>query len=46
MVNEKKAERKEEGHWLFRAVHLDFSQKDVKIVHMNLYAIRLSEGEW
>jgi hypothetical protein len=35
-----KVERKEEGHWLFQAVCLDFSQKAVK---MNLYAIWLSE---
>jgi hypothetical protein len=35
----KKAERREEGHWLFQAVRLDFSQKAIKIVKMNLHAI-------
>jgi hypothetical protein len=38
-----KKRQKEEGHWLFPAACLDFSQKAVKIVKINLHAIWLSE---
>lgn len=42
----KKAERKEEGHWLFRAVCMDFTYKAVRTVKMNLCANWLSDWEW